>query len=300
MGDEALRKEILSRFPENTILEVRLRRHSDAPEIEPGTLHVSLVARGPEEYNADPRQAPQEVAHRVVYDFLHAHDAAFERLRQDLPGLVSERVKLLAVGYANQGYGTNVGEWPQGEAAPAPDDERLRQEILSRFPPDSLLGVEVLRHHDRPEYIEPGALNVSLVPRGPEEYNAKQGLGAPQDVARRLVHEFHHTHDAAFQQLEKDLPGLVPERFGSLGIRYGSYSFGFGWGTRPAAERGLTSVMSRLNPTDLETLDTLIAAGVATSRAEGVRWCLARIRERPAYAQIQQRVREIDQLKAQF
>jgi hypothetical protein len=58
--------------------------------------------------------------------------------------------------------------------------------------------------------------------------------------------------------------------------------------------------MARLGPTDLETLDTLITAGIASSRADAVRWALARIRERPAYAQLSQRVREINELKAQF
>ena len=49
-----------------------------------------------------------------------------------------------------------------------------------------------------------------------------------------------------------------------------------------AAEGGeLTPVMARLGPVDLETLDALITAGIAASRAEAVRWALARIRERP-------------------
>jgi hypothetical protein len=48
----------------------------------------------------------------------------------------------------------------------------------------------------------------------------------------------------------------------------------------------LTPVMARLGPDDLHTLDTLITAGIASSRAEAVRWALARIRERPAYEQL--------------
>jgi Arc/MetJ-type ribon-helix-helix transcriptional regulator len=68
-------------------------------------------------------------------------------------------------------------------------------------------------------------------------------------------------------------------------------------------ERGtgeLTPVMARLGPVDLETLDALITAGIAANRAEAVRWALARIRERPAYEQLRERIREIDELKAQF
>ena len=37
--------------------------------------------------------------------------------------------------------------------------------------------------------------------------------------------------------------------------------------------------MARLGPDDLQTLDTLITTGIASSRAEGLRWALARIRD---------------------
>jgi len=58
--------------------------------------------------------------------------------------------------------------------------------------------------------------------------------------------------------------------------------------------------MARLGQADLETLDTLITAGIAPNRAQAVRWALARIRERPAYAQLRERAREIEELKSQF
>jgi Arc/MetJ-type ribon-helix-helix transcriptional regulator len=64
--------------------------------------------------------------------------------------------------------------------------------------------------------------------------------------------------------------------------------------------RAVTAVMARLGREDLETLDTLIAAGIAGSRAEAVRWALARIRERPAYELLRARSREIEALKSQF
>ena len=57
---------------------------------------------------------------------------------------------------------------------------------------------------------------------------------------------------------------------------------------------------ARLGPVDLETLDALITAGIAANRAQAVRWALARIRERPAYAQPCERAREIEELKSQF
>jgi hypothetical protein len=68
----------------------------------------------------------------------------------------------------------------------------------------------------------------------------------------------------------------------------------------PSGDQTLTAVMARLGPEDLETLDTLIAVGIASSRAEAVRWALARIRERPAYEQIRAHSQEIEKLKSQF
>jgi hypothetical protein len=62
-------------------------------------------------------------------------------------------------------------------------------------------------------------------------------------------------------------------------------------------ERDLTPVDIRLGPADLEMLDTLITMGTAASRAEAIGWVLARIRERPAYAKLSERARELDELK---
>ncbi len=59
----------------------------------------------------------------------------------------------------------------------------------------------------------------------------------------------------------------------------------------------LTPVMTRLGAADLATVDTLIAAGIANSRADVLRWAVGRIRENPAYAQLQDRVHEINELK---
>jgi hypothetical protein len=66
------------------------------------------------------------------------------------------------------------------------------------------------------------------------------------------------------------------------------------------AARGLTPVAALLGPVDLATLDTLITAGIAASRAEAAGWVLARIRERPAYARLEERARDLDELNAHF
>jgi Arc/MetJ-type ribon-helix-helix transcriptional regulator len=67
-----------------------------------------------------------------------------------------------------------------------------------------------------------------------------------------------------------------------------------------SADGGFTPVMVRLTAAELETVDTLIAAGIASSRAEAIRWALTRIRERPAYERLRRRAREIESLKAEF
>ena len=58
-----------------------------------------------------------------------------------------------------------------------------------------------------------------------------------------------------------------------------------------AADSDITHVMVRLKPPELDIVDTLITAGIANSRAEAIRWALARISERPAYAQLRELTR---------
>jgi hypothetical protein len=69
---------------------------------------------------------------------------------------------------------------------------------------------------------------------------------------------------------------------------------------REAADGEFTHVMVRLKATELEIVDTLIAAGIANNRAEAIRWALTRIRERPAYEQLREHTRDIDRLKSEF
>ena len=55
-----------------------------------------------------------------------------------------------------------------------------------------------------------------------------------------------------------------------------------------------------LGRSGLETLDTLIMAGIAVTRADAIRRALAQIRERPAYERLRERIQEIDQLRTDF
>lgn len=66
-------------------------------------------------------------------------------------------------------------------------------------------------------------------------------------------------------------------------------------------ERGETTLeLTRLGPAGLETLDTLIMAGTAATRAEAVRWALDRIREQPGYQRLRELRTEVDALRNEF
>ena len=61
-----------------------------------------------------------------------------------------------------------------------------------------------------------------------------------------------------------------------------------------------TPLLARLGPAGLETLDTLIMAGTAATRADAIRWSLDRIRERPAYLRLRELRCDADKLKNAF
>jgi hypothetical protein len=180
------------------------------------------------------------------------------------------------------------------------DLERMERQIdelvRARFP-SGVQRVALLQYGDDPA-VEPGELMVRVLI---EAADGPQGGPA--------LERFDQAHKPAMKELRREMEERFPEvsrlemtvdtaeepKRGRLSL----------WIGRPPAmhERGtgeLTPVMARLGPVDLETLDALITAGIAANRAEAVRWALARIRERPAYQQLRERIREIDELKAQF
>jgi hypothetical protein len=193
--------------------------------------------------------------------------------------------------------------------------DQLRQEfdaeVRRRFPDAPIERVEVLQYGDDPE-IEPGQLLGRIYIAAPESTAESKAEGdtGKEERGRRLE-EFHDAHRAAIRELRRELdklPASAILEFTVVGeaaegerrgprLRLAGKPGGLG----PGAEGGqLTPVMARLGQDDLETLDTLITAGIASSRAEAVRWALARIRERPAYEQLRTHTREIEELKAQF
>jgi hypothetical protein len=170
----------------------------------------------------------------------------------------------------------------------------IEQEIKGRFPEGTLASVEVLQYGDDPA-VEPGQFIVQLTVEAAAE---AEGDEDPVDT-------FHRVNRDAIQQLKRDTPQRWPQasRFKIISSREPDRRRMMMLRI-PAPDEpkdgDLTPVMARLGPADLETLDTLITAGFAANRAQAVRWALARIRERPAYAELRERAKEIENLGSQF
>jgi len=176
--------------------------------------------------------------------------------------------------------------------------QQFDREVHERFPGALIKRIEVLKYGDEPE-IEPGQLLARVVIETPDD--------APERM--RAFQSFHKEHGLAFRELRHELDKLSTPVVLQLiaGGQPDSPPVDSNTGPRIQLLHGgppdgpeLTAVMARLGREDVETLDTLITAGIASSRAEAVRWTLARIRERPAFEQLRTHTREIENLKSQF
>ena len=168
-------------------------------------------------------------------------------------------------------------------------EREIDGEVRARFPGSAVRQAVLLRYGDDPE-IEPGDLWVRVL----------LDAGRPEDHEATLA-AFEQANRTAIEQFTGYLAAKLRE------IRLVEYTFSNNPVTRdghgPRAsnlvgerlsdiqewEHGeATPVLARLGPAGLETVDTLIMAGIAATRAEAIRWALDRIRERPPY----QRLRE--------
>jgi hypothetical protein len=182
-----------------------------------------------------------------------------------------------------------------------PGTSRIETQFRSLFPDDAIGRVQVLEYGDDPE-VEPGDTVIRVfIPR----------LDAPdgEEADEQIVSGFEQANRERLKELRQKLPRFVgwvefrAERSGGATESHGPIlRIGRGGRAKPADDGSeqLTSVMTRLGPADLATVDTLITAGIANSRAEVLRWAVGRIRENPAYARLQDRVQEINELKAHF
>jgi hypothetical protein len=174
-------------------------------------------------------------------------------------------------------------------------ERRAEEELNRQFGDGTVQKVEVLQYGDEP-VIEPGQVIVRVI------------LTPTDEDPDETLHAFEKAHRAAIEDLRKKvarkMPFIgrvqltLPAQPGKRG--HPVISMSIGPPDRPAAGRNLTPVMARLDPRDVEVLDVLITAGIVSNRAEGVRWALTRIRERPAYTQLREHIGKIDELKAQL
>jgi hypothetical protein len=181
-------------------------------------------------------------------------------------------------------------------------EREIDSEARERFPGGAVRQVVLLQYGDDPE-IEPGDLwvRVLLAADGPDDYE-------------RSMREFQHDHEAAMEQFADRMAGklreisqveFTPEKT----VNRDGHGPRYHLGVRPRladarawelGERLEVDMHTTLGRSGLETLDTLILAGIAETRADAIRWALARIRERPAYERLRERIQEIDQLRTDF
>jgi len=189
-----------------------------------------------------------------------------------------------------------------------PGTTRVEKHIRSLLPDDAISRVQLLEYGDDPA-VEPGDVAVRVFlhrPDQPDQPDQPEGGEGDEDI----VGSFEKANRERLKKLHDELPRFIawvefqadsPDETGKRRRHVLKIGRG-GRAPRPlddAAEE-LTPVMTRLGPADLATVDTLITAGIAGSRAEVLRWAVGRIRENPAYEQLQSRVREISELKARF
>lgn len=183
-----------------------------------------------------------------------------------------------------------------------PATGRLEEQLRSVFPHDAIARVQVLEYGDDPQ-VEPGETAIRV-------FISRSGRPDGEEAEEEIVSSFEEANRPLIKRLRQELPRFIgwvefrPDSPSGTAEPRGPVLRIGGRGGRAKTldevSDELTPVMTRLAPADLATVDTLITAGIANSRAEVLRWAVGRIRGNPAYAQLQDRVHEINELKAQF
>ena len=180
--------------------------------------------------------------------------------------------------------------------------DRIEEQLRSAFPNGAIERVQVLEYGDDPQ-VEPGETAIRA-------FISRAGRPEGKEADQETLKAFEEANRAVIMKVRDEIPRFIgwvefrPDRPDGAARAHGPALRIGGRGGRATTpeevSEELTAVMTRLGPADLATVDTLITAGIANSRAEVLRWTVGRIRENPAYAQLQERVHEIDELKAQF
>lgn len=174
------------------------------------------------------------------------------------------------------------------------DIQRIQQELdeaAKRLFPGAVRQAVVLQYGDDP-IVEPGEMLLRLVAaeQVSDDKGAEPHAAFPQPEMKQFQRELSARLPGA-RRIEVVADDTSGHRKGFL-IRVAA--------EEPRPDTDLTPVMVRMRGAELEIVDTLISVGIAANRAEAVRWALGRISERPAYAQLRERTREIERLKGEF
>jgi hypothetical protein len=181
--------------------------------------------------------------------------------------------------------------------------DSVEKHLRSLFPAGTFTRVDVLGYGDDPD-VEPGETAIrAFVDRAGHPTEGWEDdevvLQAFEKSYSHVTKKLHHAGllpSVAWVHFIPDTPARRAQR----GALYGFPSMLHGLRSDVADEtEGSASVRTTLGPADLATVDALITSGIGSSRAEIMRWAIGRIRADPAYAQIQEREREISELKAQ-
>ena len=179
-------------------------------------------------------------------------------------------------------------------------EREIGEEVRTRLPSGAVRQVMLLQYGDDPE-VEPRDLWVRVVPEasGPEDY--ERSLKAFWTPTSRRLSSFRATWPRSSARSGcVEVTFNTPVTRGGHGPRY-SLLVGQKLSDYQNREHGEdTFELTRLGPAGLETVDTLIMASLAATRAEAIRWALDRIREWPAYEQLRDHVADTGRLKAQF
>jgi hypothetical protein len=171
--------------------------------------------------------------------------------------------------------------------------DSVEKHFRSLFPAGTFTRVAVLGYGDDPD-VEPGETAI----RAFVDRVGHLAEGFEDD--EKVLQAFEQAHRQKTKKLDQAglLPSVAwvhfipdtPVRRAQRGALYGFPSMVHGLRTDAADEvEGSAVVRASLAPADLAMVDALITAGIASSRAEVMRWAIGRIRESPAYAQLQER-----------
>ena len=159
----------------------------------------------------------------------------------------------------------------------------IDDEAAQRFPAGAVPRLVLLQYGDHP-VVEPGEVYLRVIfgqdLAAPHAWMDEYGDRLEDFRAQRLP----EVKGLVFTTDDSDTADRPPRRDHKDGRPLPARS---GRGRdRARSHPGGTAFLGSM---DLATLDALVIAGIAASRAQSVRWCLARIREQSAYAKLSER-----------